>query len=99
MKIEELNEERKRQDLSVEDLAKKAGMAKSTVEKILFGITRNPRIDTMQAIERALGLSEEGYKDTLPFEVTPMEEELVRSFRTLSDEDKQLFFILLKKIK
>lgn len=46
-----------------------------------------------------MGLSDDGYRDTMPFEVAPMEEELVRTFRTLSDEDKQLFLILLKKVK
>lgn len=99
MLIEELNEERKRQGLSVEELAEKSNLPKSTVEKVIFGVTKDPRKSTIDAIKRALGLSEEGYRDTLPFEVTPMEEELVRTFRTLSEEDKQLLFILMKKIK
>lgn len=58
MEVNQLNEERKRQKLSVAELAKKAGLPKGTVEKVLFGIVQNPRIDTMQAIERALGLNE-----------------------------------------
>lgn len=99
MLIEELNEERKRQGLSVEELAEKSNLPKSTVEKVIFGVTKDPRKSTIDAIKRALGLSEEGYRDTLPFEVTPMEEELVRTFRTLSEKDKQLFLILMKKIK
>lgn len=56
MFIEELNEIRKRQKMSVSELAEKANLPKGTVEKVLFGIVKNPRIDTMQAIERALGL-------------------------------------------
>lgn len=56
MKVEELNEVRKRQKLSVAELAEKANLPKGTVEKVLFGVVKNPRIDTMQAIERALGL-------------------------------------------
>lgn len=58
MEVEKLNDERKRQGLSVAELAKKANLPQGTVEKVLFGIVKNPRIDTMQAIERALGLSE-----------------------------------------
>ena len=57
MNIELLNEERKRQKLSISELAEKANLPKSTVEKILFNVVKFPRIDTMQAIERALGLA------------------------------------------
>ena len=56
MDILDINAERKRQHLSVGELAEKANLPKGTVEKILFGIVKNPRIDTMQAIERALGV-------------------------------------------
>ena len=56
MEVSELNEERKRQNLSVAELAKRAKLPKGTVEKVLFGIVQNPRIDTMQAIESALGI-------------------------------------------
>ena len=52
-----LNEERKKAKLSIDELAQRANLAKSTVEKVLFGIVKNPRIDTVQAIERALGLA------------------------------------------
>lgn len=58
MKVTELNEERKRQGLSVAELAQRSNLPKGTVEKVLFGIVQNPRIDTMQAIEKALGISD-----------------------------------------
>lgn len=58
MDIEKLNEERKRRGLSIEALANLAELPKSTIEKILFGIVKNPRLDTVEAIERALGLNE-----------------------------------------
>lgn len=63
MEVEELNEERKRQKLSVAELAEKANLPKGTVEKVLFGVVKNPRIDTMQAIERALGINEKSSPD------------------------------------
>lgn len=63
MEVEKLNDERKRQKLSVAELAVKAGLAQSTVEKILFGVVKNPRNDTMQALERALGLNELEWTD------------------------------------
>ena len=67
MNIEELNKIRKEQNLSIEELAKKAKLPKSTIEKILFGVVKHPRIDTMQAIERALNL----FSDSTEIKITP----------------------------
>lgn len=97
--IERLKEAKKRMKITYEELSSISGIPTSTIYDLFRGVTTDPRAGTLEAIERALGLSEEGYRDTMPFEVTPMEEELVRTFRTLSDEDKQLFLILLKKVK
>lgn len=35
----------------------------------------------------------------MPFEVTPLEEEILYELRKHSDEEKQFFLVLLKKIK
>lgn len=101
MDIERLKKRKAELGWTLDEIAEKSGISRRTVSRLFSGNPNypSPTWNTVQAIERALGLSEAGYKDTLPFEVTPMEEELVRTFRTLSDEDKQLFFILLKKIK
>ena len=99
MNLETLREAKKKAGLTIAQIAQRANLPKGTVQNIFCGYVPNPRSDTLEAIERALGLSDEGYRDTLPFEVTPMEEELVRTFRTLSEKDKQLFLILMKKIK
>ena len=53
-----LNLERKKQNMSVQELADKANLPKGTVEKILFGIVKNPRVDTLEAIKGALGMSD-----------------------------------------
>lgn len=57
MNTKQLNELRKNAGISIEELSNRANLPKSTVEKILFGVVKHPRIDTMQAIERALGLA------------------------------------------
>lgn len=88
MNIELLNEERKRQKLSISELAEKANLPKSTVEKILFNVVKFPRIDTMQAIERALGLAptwtaEEralGLSDDHPIALSDDDRELINLF-------------------
>ena len=91
MNIEDLNKERKKQKMSVADLANKANLPKGTVEKVLFGIVKHPRIDTMQAIEKALGLKptadwtdEEraaGAAETKKISITPLEDEMLYLFR------------------
>lgn len=94
MNAEKLNAIRKQKGLSIEELSNLANLPKSTVEKILFGVVKHPRIDTMQAIERALGLSMErpAEKINLNAEDCPV---------ALSQEDKEILEIFseIKRIK
>lgn len=101
MNIQKWKQRKKELGWTHDELAEKSGVSRRTIAGIFSGDPRyeSPTYNTIQAIERALGLSEEGYKDTMPFEVTPIEEEVIQTFRSLSDEDKQLFLILIKKIK
>ena len=91
MDISIINEERKRQGLSIEELAKLANLPKSTVEKIIFGIVKHPRIDTVNALLEALGLKEK----------TPSVENLSESEKLLLElfnrvpEDKQAVLLQL----
>lgn len=101
MNIQKWKQRKKELGWTHDELAEKSGVSRRTIAGIFSGDPRyeSPTYNTIQAIERALGLSEEGYKDTMPFEVTPIEEEVIQTFRALSDEDKQLFLILMKKFK
>lgn len=47
---ETINELRKQKGLSIEELSNLAGVPKSTLSKITAGITKNPNLDTVQAI-------------------------------------------------
>ncbi len=42
--------------MTLQEIAENSGIPKRTVDQIFSGKTKNPRIDTMQAIERALGI-------------------------------------------
>ncbi len=55
--IEALKKAKKLHKLTLDELAARSGVAKRTIEDIFQGKTKNPRIDTVQAIERALGLA------------------------------------------
>lgn len=58
MDLDLWKKKRKELGLRYEDLAKLAGISKRSVEDIFRGHTTKPRIDTVEAIERALGINE-----------------------------------------
>lgn len=94
MEVSKLNEERKRQNLSVSELAQRANLPKGTVEKVLFGVVQNPRIDTMQAIERALGISDgwtaadraAGVVERMSVPITADEDEILTLLREVEEK-------------
>lgn len=49
---------KRQKKLTIEDIAIKANLPKGSVQNIFAGYVPNPRIDTVQAIERALGINE-----------------------------------------
>lgn len=57
MNIEELKKKKKELKMTFEELSKKTDIAVSTLKEIFRGATKSPRIDTMEAIERALDIS------------------------------------------
>lgn len=93
LSIEEINEERKRQKISVPELARRAGLPQSTVEKVLFKIVKNPRLDTVQAIERALGINNEPEQTD---KLTSEERELLNHFRALNPTMRKYALEIIK---
>lgn len=94
----ELNNLRKQKKISFEKLSELSGIPKSTIEKVLLEITPHPRIDTVQAIEKALGISSEpqnneiteGHLQALGFDM--------ETIGSLSEEDLQLIRSTLKTL-
>lgn len=56
MDIQRLKERKNELHLSYDELAEKSGIPKTTLTNIFLGRTHNPRTDTVEAIERALGI-------------------------------------------
>lgn len=56
MNLEVLKKAKKEKRMTLQEISDKSGIPKRTVDQIFSGKTTNPRIDTVQAIERALGL-------------------------------------------
>ena len=80
MDIELYKKTLKTKKMTYEDLANKTGISLGAIKRIMAGIAKYPRIDTIEAIEQALGLTSEA---TLPKEVLS----LIELIATLSDEE------------
>lgn len=57
MEIQAIKSHLKAVGMTYETLSERSGIPLNTLKNIFRGKTKNPRIDTMQAIESALGLS------------------------------------------
>ena len=78
MTIEALKQRKKELKMTLQEISDKSNIPKRTVDGIFSGKTKNPRIDTLQAIERALGLSPE---------LSEEEKQLVSLISQLTEEE------------
>lgn len=82
MNLELWKKIKKEKKLTLSDISILSNIPKRTVDDIFAGVTKNPRTDTVEAIEKALGLNE----DVLP-EISQEERELIELIKQL-DEDQ-----------
>lgn len=57
--LEVWKKRKKELKITLDDISERTGISISTIKDIFRGATYAPRIDTVQAIEKALGLSDE----------------------------------------
>ena len=57
MRIDEIKNYMKRKGITYKQLSEMSGVALQTIQHIFGGYTKNPRMDTIKAIERALGIN------------------------------------------
>lgn len=84
--VEMLKKAKKEKKMTFEQLSEKSGIPLSTLYDLFRGVTTAPRIDTMQAIERALGIGGKSIEELIS--LSPDEKNLVESFRRLPQEGK-----------
>ena len=87
LNIELWNKKRKEQKITLDILSEKSGIALSTIKEIFRGKTLTPRIDTVQAIERALGLAPTFTEEERALGLS--ENHLI----AMSDDDRELFHL------
>lgn len=91
--IVELKQKRKELKITFDELAEKSGLPKRTLENIFHGITKNPRVDTMQAIEKALGIEEQ---KSPPIELSEGEKALIELFNRVPADKQDLVLQMIR---
>ena len=85
-RIQEIKDFMKANNITYQQLCDDSGIPLNTIKNIFRGKTQHPRIDTMQAIERALGLDGEKEKAPAP-ELTDGERELFELISQLTEQE------------
>ena len=88
LNIERLKKAKKEKGLSYDELAQVTGLSRSTITNIFCGYIDLPRHETVQAIERALGLAPTFTEEERALGLSEQHSVV------LSDKDRQRFHLL-----
>ena len=92
-----ISEIRKSKKMKIETLSQKSGVPISTLKKILSGVTKDPQIDTIKAIARALECTLEDFDDNSNLKnYSAVEKKLVSDYRKLDDHSKEVVQVVIK---
>lgn len=80
--------------LTYANLSELTGIPIGTIKRLLSGVTANPRIETIKRIEEVLGFS--SVEIVMPY-LTEQEEDLLRTFKSLSQESKKIILAISKR--
>ena len=86
--VERLKKAKKEKNLSYDELAELTGISRRAICALFSEKTENPRIDTVQAIERALGLAPTFTEEERALGLS--EQHLI----AMSDKDRHRFHVL-----
>lgn len=94
MGLKKIEEYKKKLGLTTAELAERSGVPKGTLDKILSGVTKDPKLETLKAIARVLGCSLDEFDDNPKIvEVEPSYEDIqsliARNGKKLTLEQKQ----------
>lgn len=92
MGLEKIAEYKKKLGITTEELSKRSGVPLGTLNKILSGATKDPKLETLKSIARVLGLSLDDFDDNNRPLSTPTFNDVItvytRSKKNLSQEEK-----------
>lgn len=69
MGLDKINEYKKKLGLTTEELSKQSGVPIGTLNKILSGATKDPKLETLKSIARVLGLTLNDFDDDVPLTI------------------------------
>ena len=93
MDLELWKKVKKEKKFTISEIALKANLPKGTVQNIFCGYIPNPRSDTVDAIEKALGLNK-----SVDFDVSVEERAFIEALRQLTEEEKKEFLNVVNYI-
>ena len=91
MGIEKIKLIMKQKGITQDELVKLSGIPKSTLSKILAGISNNPTLDNMKSIAKALSCSLDDFGDETTFspEYNIEEQKIMQKYRLLNQEGQE----------
>lgn len=96
MEIQEIKAYMKSEKITYDELARRSGLSISTIKKIFSGISKYPRIDTIQIIEKALGLDKE---KSPPPELAEGEKAWLKLYYELNEDDQATLIKVVQAFK
>ncbi len=95
MDLERWKKAKKEKKMTISQIAEKANLPKGTVQNIFCGYIPNPRIDTVKAIEHALGLDE---PEVSWYMLTEEENALILEYRKLVPKMREFILETVRKL-
>ncbi len=93
-----ISEKRKQAGQTIDELAAKSGVPKGTLNKIINGYTRDPQIETVKSIARALNCTLEDFDDSPRVRTLSQEEYLlIQQYRLLDSIGQEIVQFIIKK--
>ena len=93
-----ISEKRKQAGLTIDELAATSGVPKGTLNKIINGYTRDPQIETVKSIARALNCTLEDFDDSPRVRTLSQEEYLlIQQYRLLDSIGQEIVQFIIKK--
>lgn len=98
MTIQQIKTYLKANKITYDELSVRSGVPIGTLKHVFSGVTKNPRIDTVQAIERALELKKTPSTDKTAEPLTEAEGQLLGAYRQLVPSMQDYILEMVKKL-
>ena len=104
MGLDKIAELKKKKGLTNEELSTLSGVPKGTIDKILSGVTKDPKLETLKAIARVLECSLDDFIDSSDKASKPeptyedLQYLIARNGKSLSTEEKMKLIKMLSEL-